>query len=154
MAIVQINIMKTKLTFLLALTFLFLFSGSVYGEELEVEKRYWDNGNLMVERSHYGNEGLKTWWYRTGEKESETHYKNGEIEGLATWWYKNGRKKYSQRYKNGKLEGMKTEWYGSGKKKSTSHYKNGIANGFRKKWNKDGKLTFQGNFVDGVEEIK
>tara|TARA_B100000470_G_scaffold183290_1_gene148188 strand:- start:789 stop:938 length:150 start_codon:yes stop_codon:yes gene_type:complete len=49
---------------------------------------------------------------------------------------------------------MKTEWYESGKKKSTSHYKNGIENGFRKKWNKDGKLTFQGNFVDGVEEIK
>jgi len=37
MAIVQINIMKTKpLTFLLALTFLFLFSGSVYGGEIEV----------------------------------------------------------------------------------------------------------------------
>ena len=36
MAIVQINIMKTKtLTFLLALTFLFLFSGAVYGDDLQ-----------------------------------------------------------------------------------------------------------------------
>ena len=35
MAIVGINIMKTPLTFLLALTFLFLFSGSVYGSDLE-----------------------------------------------------------------------------------------------------------------------
>jgi len=35
MAIVQINIMKTKLTFLLSLTFLFLFSGSVYGDEIQ-----------------------------------------------------------------------------------------------------------------------
>ena len=37
MAIVQINIMKTKpLTFLLALTFMFLFSGSsvVFGDDL------------------------------------------------------------------------------------------------------------------------
>ena len=49
---------------------------------------------------------------------------------------------------------MKTEWYESGKKKSTSHYKNGIEKGFRKEWNEDGKLTFQGNFVDGIEEIK
>ena len=40
------------------------------------------------------------------------------------------------------------------KKKSTSHYKNGIENGFRKNWDEDGKLTFQGNFVNGVEEIK
>jgi len=31
--------MKTKLTFLLALTFLFLFSGSVFGQE-EVKKEY------------------------------------------------------------------------------------------------------------------
>jgi len=35
MAIVQINIMKSKLTFLLALTFLFLFSGSVYGDDFQ-----------------------------------------------------------------------------------------------------------------------
>jgi hypothetical protein len=38
--------MKTKqLTFLLSLNFLFLFSGSVYGEE-EVKKEYWGNGKL------------------------------------------------------------------------------------------------------------
>ena len=40
---------KTKpLTFLLSLTFLFLFSGSVYGQE-EVKKEYWDNGKLKSE---------------------------------------------------------------------------------------------------------
>ena len=37
--------MNKKLTFLLALTFLFLFSGSVYGEE-PVDKQYWENGKL------------------------------------------------------------------------------------------------------------
>ena len=47
--------MKTKpLTFLLALTFLFLFSGSGYGEE-PVHKQYWDNGNLKWE-THYNEE--------------------------------------------------------------------------------------------------
>ena len=75
-------------------------------------------------------------------------------DGLETSWYKNGKKKLSQCYKNGHLEGMKTEWYPSGKNKSTSHYKNGIENGLRKEWDENGKLTFQGNFVDGNEEIK
>jgi antitoxin component YwqK of YwqJK toxin-antitoxin module len=42
----------------------------------------------------------------------------------------------------------------SGKKKSTSHYKIDIENGFRKDWGENGKLTYQGNFFDGVEEIK
>ena len=64
--------MKTKLTFLLALTFLFLFSGSVYGEEPEVKKEYWDNGKLK----------------------SDIHWKDGEKEGLKTLWFESGEKKH------------------------------------------------------------
>ena len=71
------------LTFLLALTFLFLFSGSVFGEEPEVKREYWDNGKLK----------------------SEIHYKNGKREGLGTTWYKSGRKRYLRHYKNG-IEGI------------------------------------------------
>ena len=60
--------MKTKpLTFLLSLTFLFLFSGSVFGQE-EVKKEYYDSGELR--------------W--------ETHYKNGKKDGLRTGWYESG----------------------------------------------------------------
>ena len=47
--------MKTKpLTFLLALTFLFLFSSSVFSQETEVKKEYWENGKLKSE-IHCGN---------------------------------------------------------------------------------------------------
>ena len=35
-AMINLLYMKPKLTFLLALTFLFLFSGSVFGQETEV----------------------------------------------------------------------------------------------------------------------
>ena len=45
--------MKTPLTSLLSLTFLVLFSGSVYGQE-EVKKEYYDNGKLKRE-THYKN---------------------------------------------------------------------------------------------------
>ena len=62
--------MNKQLTFLLSLTFLFLFSGSVYGQE-DVKKEYWDNGKLKI----------------------ETHYKNGKPEGLATHWFWSGNKK-------------------------------------------------------------
>jgi antitoxin component YwqK of YwqJK toxin-antitoxin module len=40
--------MNKQLTFLLVLAFLFLFSGSVYAEEL-VDKQYWLNGKLKWE---------------------------------------------------------------------------------------------------------
>ena len=75
---------KTKpLTFLFALTFLFLFSGSVFGQ-VEVKKEFFDNGKLKSEVPY---NGLGTSWYPTGEKWIETHYKNGKKEGLETWWY-------------------------------------------------------------------
>ena len=43
--------------FLFLLTFLFLFSGSVYGEEL-VDKQYWENGKLKNE-TYYNEEQEK-----------------------------------------------------------------------------------------------
>ena len=49
---------------------------------------------------------------------------------------------------------MVTMCYSSSKKKSTSHYKNGKENGFRKEWDRNKKLTFQGNFIEGNEEVK
>jgi hypothetical protein len=51
---------KTKLTFLLSLTFLFLFSGSVYGDESEVKKDYWDNGNLKIQPITRMGKGIRS----------------------------------------------------------------------------------------------
>ena len=86
--------MKTKpITFLLSFSFLFLFSGSVYGEEPEVKREYYDSGKLK----------------------KETHYKNGKQEGLRTGWYENGRKEYIKHYKNGKENGIRKEWDENGR---------------------------------------
>ena len=74
--------MKTKpLTFLLALTFLFLFCGSVFGQESDVKKEYWNNGKLKSE-SHYKDgklDGRKTEWHEDGEVKSVGYYDNGEL---------------------------------------------------------------------------
>jgi len=74
--------MKTKpLTFLLALTFLFLFSGSsvVFGDEPEVKKEFWKNG----------------------QKRLEEYYKGGKLDGLSTYFYENGIKMFDVFYKEG-----------------------------------------------------
>ena len=72
--------MKTKpLTFLLSLTFLFLFSGSLYGQETEVKREYWDNGKLNI----------------------ESHYKNGIENGLWTEWDEDGKKTFQGTFKDG-----------------------------------------------------
>ena len=100
--------MKTKpLKFLLALIFLFLFSGFVYDGEPEAKKEYWENGKLRLER-HYQDgklEGLSTYFYENGIKMLEVHYKDGKKEGLQTHWYTNGEKWYERHYKDGKKIG-------------------------------------------------
>ena len=123
--------MNKQLTFLLSLTFLFLFSGcSDFGDELVVKKEYWDNGKL----------------------ESETHYKNGKQDGMETSWFESGEKSGEYHWKNGKQKGLETHWYESSEKKSIKHFKNGTENGIRKEWDKNGLITYQENYVDGIEE--
>ena len=96
--------MKNKLlTFLLTLTFLFLFSGFVYGEVPEVKREYYYSGNLR----------------------SETHYKNGKEEGLETWWYENGKKKSTKHFKDGIENGVRTEWNEDGKKTFQGNFVDG-----------------------------
>jgi len=83
--------MKTKpLTFLLALTFLFLFGCSDSGDEQEVKNEFYPSGELI----------------------KETHYKNGKQEGLGTGWHESGKKSYEVLFwNNGKIEGVRKRWY-------------------------------------------
>ena len=93
--------MKTKpLTFLLALTFLFLFSGSVYGQE-EVKREYHDNGKLKSEKPY---NGLATTWYKNGKKKHIKHFKNGIENGIRKEWNEDGKKTFQGNFVDGNEE--------------------------------------------------
>ena len=80
--------METKyLTFLLSLSFLFLFYSSsfVFSEEPEVKKELWENG----------------------KKRLKEHYKDGKLDGLSTYFYENGVKMFEVYYKHGEKNGLK-----------------------------------------------
>ena len=79
------------LTFLLSLSFLFLFYSSsfVFSEESEVKKERWENGN----------------------KRLEEHYKDGKLDGLLTYFYENGVKMFEVYYNHGEKNGLKAHWY-------------------------------------------
>ena len=97
--------MTKPITFLFALTFLFLFSGNgfVYGDEPEVKREYWDNGKLRLEGNYRDGklDGLSTYFYENGIKMFEVHFKYGKKDGLQTHWYTNGKKWYERHYKYG-----------------------------------------------------
>ena len=111
--------MKTKLlTFLLAPSFLFLFSGSVFGQKTEVKKEYWGEGKLKSEK-HYKDEkidGFFTIWHKNGNKHYKTHFKDDKKDGPASAWYKDGKKRYEKNYKNGRENGRFTIWYQNGQR--------------------------------------
>jgi antitoxin component YwqK of YwqJK toxin-antitoxin module len=52
-----------------------LFSGSIYGDEPVVKKEFYDSGELKSEIPYRNGkaEGLLTGWYKSGEKEYESH---------------------------------------------------------------------------------
>ena len=119
--------MKIPLTFILSLTFLFLFSGSVYGEEPEIKREYWGKGKLYKE-IHFKNkkrEGLTTWWYASGAKDREIHYKNGKRDGLKTGWYESGQMEFEIPFKIGARHGVQIKWSESGKIESEDYYEKG-----------------------------
>ena len=153
--------MKTKpLTLLLALTFLFLFSGSVYGEE-PVHKQYWDNGNLKWE-TYYNEEqekGLGVGWFKSGKKEVEVPYNVSQEgkelslkkDGQLNLWYENSNRRSVEFYKKGELEGLLTTWYESGEKWSESNYKNGKRDGLTTSWYKSGNKKEEFSYKNGKQ---
>ena len=84
-------------------------------------------------------DGLLTWWYVNGQKESEGTYKDDKLEGLSTNWYENGQKWYELTNKDGEFDGLYTNWYENGKKRFEGTYKDGELIS-EKYWNEDGSV--------------
>jgi hypothetical protein len=126
--------MNKSKVLLFSLTFLFLFSSSVFGEG---KKEYYDNGKFWSKgplKSETPYNGLGTGWYESGHKEYEVNYKNGYKDGIQSWWYKSGRKQHRINWKNGNAEGVEMIWYENGKKQYEMHWKNGQKDGVSREW--------------------
>ena len=101
-----------------------------------------DNFGKTLLKGTYKNgkkDGLWTWWYENGQKESEGTYKDDKLEGLSTNWYENGQKWYELTNKDGEFDGLYTNWYENGKKRFEGTYKDGELIS-EKYWNEDGSV--------------
>ena len=99
--------MKTKLNiFLLSLSFLFLFSSFVYGDEPEAKREYYDNGKLksVIYYKREIKEKLGTYWYESGIKKSTRHFKNGIENGIRKEWNNDGKKTFQGNFVDGNEE--------------------------------------------------
>jgi antitoxin component YwqK of YwqJK toxin-antitoxin module len=84
-------------------------------------------------------DGVRTGWYKNGQKWYEATYKDLKLNGLCTWWHDNGQKSSEGTYKDMKRDDVHTSWYESGQKKSEGTYKDGELIS-EEQWNEDGSV--------------
>ena len=57
-----------------------------------------DGQKIEVNYKDGKENGLWTWWYKTGQKKSEKHFIDGKENGITLDWYENGHKQYESNY--------------------------------------------------------
>ena len=85
---------------LLALLLIAVLLQSCAGDD--VERSYWDNGNIR----------------------SELRYKDGMLNGQCSWYYPNGKMEMTMSYKMNVVEGEVQRWYENGNLQSKCYFKN------------------------------
>jgi len=115
------------------------------------KKTYWDNGNLKKEGQVYNGKATGLWmfYYESGEKQSETHYRDEVRHGHTIHYWQNGRKKGEGDYVDGQLHGKWTAFHENGQIEREGDMKNGKENGIWKVWNKHGQQTIEAEYKYG-----
>lgn len=92
-------------------------------------------------------------YFKSGQIQMTTNSKNySELNknGLTTFYYSNGEKESQGNYHKNEKDGLWLEWNDNGKIKSKGEYVEGKRNGFWKMYSKEGQLSREGEFKDGV----
>ena len=80
------------------------------------EREYYKNGNLEFETPYKNDkrEGIAKGYYESGNLWSEIPYKNGKREGIVKWYNESGNLWKEIPYKNGETEGIEKWYYQNG----------------------------------------
>jgi antitoxin component YwqK of YwqJK toxin-antitoxin module len=87
-------------------------------------KKYETNG-IKGYANFSMRDGVRSWWYKNGQKKQEEHYKNGKIDGIYTFWDENGRIKSKVNFKSGKKNGKAIWFFDNGQIDRELNYKDG-----------------------------
>jgi len=88
------------------------------------------------------NESVKTSFYDNGNKSSELHYKNEQLNGESIYYYENGTIQSKYTYVNGVLQGASKSWFLNGSLENEISFKDGKLNGEKKIYNMDGTSAY------------
>jgi antitoxin component YwqK of YwqJK toxin-antitoxin module len=125
-------------------------TGDVHG----FEEKY-PSGGLKAKWSarvtrdgRYLLDGPQTFWYRNGQRQWETTWRDGRKIGDETYWRSDGKKKWTREHK-GDGSSVWTQYWPDGKKKAESTWRNFKCDGISTVWEKNGKVISRTEFADG-----
>lgn len=117
---------------------------------------YYEDGKTVFEKANYQDgklDGLRTLYYDSGVPEIIEQYKEDILTDTLKVFFPSGRIKKLEFYDNGVLTGLLTTFYENGSIKEEVTYADNIENGPFKEYFMNGHLKWQGQFLNGDNEI-
>jgi antitoxin component YwqK of YwqJK toxin-antitoxin module len=96
-------------------------------------------------------------WKRTMNDNGKTYlyaienYKDGKRNGLCTYFFPNGKKESESYYRNDTLDGLSKVYKIYGGLRYEENFKDGRTHGFKKYYSVDGELTEEQEYTEGVQ---
>lgn len=100
--------------------------------------------------SNYYREGIWNVFYKNGQLEKTTIYKEGEAHGEQINYYEDGVVESRNNFNNGTYHGKYSKYYLTGELKEEYYFKNGIKSGTYKEFHKNGKLSVISTYVQDM----
>ncbi|RLD78420.1 MAG: hypothetical protein DRJ15_11590 [Bacteroidetes bacterium] len=120
----------------------------------DVEKTYWENGNIKSELPYKNAKlnGTAIWYYEDGTVQMEVPYEDDEIKGTSIRYHDNGRKELEETYINNVRQGKAVAYSYPGKRIEQKYYVNDTLHGKYYKWHGNSELQISGELVNGLFE--
>lgn len=115
---------------------------------LEPLKAYFPNGQIFYEINRTGihNQGKATWYYGTGQLQTQGNYVDGLKDGVWNYYYPNGQLSRTIDYELGKPVGEDNTYYRNGQLMRVSTYLEGETHGPQLEYSEEGILTDSINY--------
>jgi len=117
--------------------------------------RFYKSGKIS-EKANYDNgllDGKRILFFDNGEQEIVEIYKQDSLHGEYKSFYPTGQVEFVCTYEDNKIQGKSKKYYESGKLLEEVIFENNEENGPFKEYHSNGKLAWEGNYINGENEI-
>jgi antitoxin component YwqK of YwqJK toxin-antitoxin module len=95
--------------------------------------------------------GLCTYFFPNGKKETESYYRNDTLDGLSKVYRSYGGLRYEENFKDGKTHGFKKYYTVDGDLSEEQEYAYGVQTGIYRLYSKSKRIVVESFYINGIE---